>query len=177
MKMKHLDYQECAIVRELIKNPRVSDTSVSKKTKIPTMSVNRKRKKLEKEGFLNYYAVLNNKKTGLFKLCKLYIIKFKIGITASMFLETMENDIAFQNFNQEHIDTTYLSEKDGHFALVMIIDAENDTTLLEHFNGFIVPNLKKHFGEDAISEITTVKLHQTVRMHHSYMPSINIENG
>ena len=177
--MRKFDPQERAILKELIRNPRSSDHKIALSTKIPAMTVGRKRKKLEKEGIIHYFVSLDHSETGtsLFSLRKLYIIKFKIGITASQFLEIFERDSQFQHFNQEYIEETYLSEKDGHFALVMILDALTDAELLESFNGFIIPHLKQLFGDDSIEQISTVKLHQTVRQHHNYLPHINMENG
>ena len=48
--------QERRIIRNLIKNPRISDNKISKITGIPTITVNRKRKKLEAEGLLHYHT-------------------------------------------------------------------------------------------------------------------------
>ena len=44
-----LDDQEKLIVRELIKDPRISDNQISTNTNIPLKSVNRKRKRMEFE--------------------------------------------------------------------------------------------------------------------------------
>ena len=42
--MIKLDEKEQKIVKELIKNPRISDTQIAKNTNIPVMTINRKRK-------------------------------------------------------------------------------------------------------------------------------------
>ena len=57
--MRQLDEQERRIVRELIKDPRISDNQIAKNTRVPVMTVNRKRKLLEEKGLLNYYCYLD----------------------------------------------------------------------------------------------------------------------
>lgn len=174
-----LDEHEVKIVRELIRNPRISDNQIARKTKIPVMTVNRKRKRLEKDRFLRYYVSLDKGEFGLhiFGAKQLYIIKFKIGITRKKYLEIMETDAKWRMFNCRYISLAYIGEKDGHLALMIILDAKDEAHLVEEFNGNIVPFLKEKFGEDAIKEITTASLSKLVRVHHNYMPYINIENG
>ena len=58
-KIRTLDEQEIKIVRELIKDPRLSDNKPAKKTGIPVMTVNRKRKRLGAEKLLRYYVSLD----------------------------------------------------------------------------------------------------------------------
>jgi len=55
-----LDDKEVLIVKELIKNPRSSDNGISKITKIPVKTVNRKRKGLESRNLISYYTYLHN---------------------------------------------------------------------------------------------------------------------
>ena len=86
--MRQLDEQEKSIVKALIRDPRLSDNQVSKLTKVPVMSVNRKRKKLEEE-VLFYYTSLDTSRYGLDVLParQLYILTLKIGITKALFVE------------------------------------------------------------------------------------------
>ena len=81
--MYKLDKFEKTIIKELIKNPRISDNRISQNTEIPSRTVNRKRKKLEDLELLNYYTELNTGINGLNSLPSrhLYLIKFKLGIT------------------------------------------------------------------------------------------------
>ena len=81
--MKNLDEQEIKIIKELIKDPRISDNQLGKNTKVPIKTVNRKRKLLEQEGIIRYYVSVNmgRKGTGRFGARQLHIIKFKLGIT------------------------------------------------------------------------------------------------
>ena len=54
--MRKFDKQEEMIIKELIRNSRISDNQIAKNTRIPVTTVNRKRKLLEEEGFIHYYA-------------------------------------------------------------------------------------------------------------------------
>jgi DNA-binding Lrp family transcriptional regulator len=177
--MIKLDEQEVKIVRELIRNPRVTDNQLAKRARVPVMTVNRKRKKLEEQDLIRYYASLRHEEegTGMFHARQLYIIKLKIGITREHYLEKIRKDKEIEGFNIEHIVESYIGEKDGHLALMMIIDAKTESELTESFNGRIVSNIKKNFGEDAITEVITAKLTIPFRLHHNYLPQINMEKG
>ncbi|MBW2983795.1 winged helix-turn-helix domain-containing protein [Candidatus Woesearchaeota archaeon] len=177
--MRTLDEQEIKIVRELIRNPRISDNQLSKKTKIPVMSVNRKRKKLENENLLYYFAYLNkgNAKTHIYKARQLYIIQFKIGITREEYLKAIEEDKKFQETNARYHANSFLGEKEGHLALAIILEAESQSKLIDVFNGYVIKGLKDRYGDDCISKINTIRLDLPIRLHHNYLPIMNMENG
>jgi DNA-binding Lrp family transcriptional regulator len=174
-----LDKAEIKIIRELIRNPRSSDNQIAKKTNIPVMTVNRKRKILEKEKFIRYYTSLDKGEFGLhiFGAKQLYIIKFKMGITRKQYLNTMETEGKWRMFNSKYISLSYLGEKDGRLALMIVLDAKDEGHLVEEFNGNIVRFLNKKFGDDCITEITTMSLSKLIRVHHNYLPYKNIEDG
>ncbi len=177
--MRKLDDQEVRILRELIRDPRMSDNKISKKTGISVMTVNRKRKKLEKERLLRYYASIDKGEFGLhiFNAKNAYIILFKIGITREKYMKALEEDPTWRMLNSKFISLAYLGDKDGHLALLIILDAPTREDLVEEFNGKIIPFLKEKLGEDAIVNVITMSLDKLVRVHHNYMPAINMENG
>jgi len=177
--MRELDEKEVKIIRELIRNPRASDNMIAKKTDIPVMTVNRKRKRMEEEGLLRYYVSLDKGEFGmkLFNAKELFIIKFKIGITRRLYLEKLEPDPNWRMFNSRFISLAYLGEKGGHLALVLILDAVTENQLVEEFNGKIVPFLKEKLGQDCIREVITTSLNKLVRVHHNYLPYMNTKNG
>ncbi len=177
--IRELDESERKIVRELIKNPRNSDNQIAKNTKVPVMTVNRKRKLLEKEGLLKYFASFDTGEfgTGTFKAKQLYIIKFKAGITRGEYITKIEEDQKTMGFNAMYISMSYLGEKDGHLALIIVLDAETDSLLVDEFNGKVLPHLKEKLGNDCIREIITTKISNTIRRHHNYLLGINMENG
>lgn len=179
MVMYTLDEQERKIVRELIRNPRISDNQLSKRTAIPVMTVNRKRKRLEDRKLLRYYVSIDKGEFGLriFGARQLYIIKFRIGITRQGYMTKLESDSHWRMFNSRSISWTSLGEKDGHLSVVIILDAPTQEQLVEEFNGKIVPYLHNKFGDDAIEQITTVSLSHLVRVHHNYLPAINMKDG
>lgn len=174
-----LDEQEVRIVRELIRDPRASDNEVSRRTGISVMTVNRKRKRLEEGRLLRYYVSIDKGEFGLhiFDAKELYVIKFRMGITRQKYLDALEQDPMWRMLNSRFISLAYLGEKDGHLALVIILDAPTEDQLVEEFNGRIVPFLRGKLGEDAIVDITTASLDKLVRVHHNYMPAVNMENG
>jgi len=177
--MRELDEAEIKIVRELIRNPRVSDNQNAKQTKVPVMTVNRKRKKLEEEGLLTYYTYLNTSEegTGIFHARQLYIIKFKSGLTRDMFLTSLFEEKRLREINSKYVVESYLGEKDGQLATMLILEARTESELLEIFNGEIIPLYKKLFGEDSIKEVMTMRVTVPIRMFHNYMPLLNMEKG
>ncbi len=177
--MPELDEQEIKIVRELIRNPRASDNQISKRTRVPVMSVNRKRKALEQKGMLNYYVDIKHGEdgTGDFHAEQLYCIKFKIGLTRQEFLKKTREIKTLQKFNSEHIVNSYLGEKDGHLALMMVANAHTGQDLAESFNGHIVPMFKNNFGDDCIVSTDTIRILEPIREHHNYIHEVNMEKG
>ena len=174
-----LDEQERKIVRQLIRNPRASDNEVARKTGVPVMTVNRKRKRLEEDGLLRYYVSIDKGELGLhiFAAKRAYILKLRIGITRKSYLEVLEEDPKWRMLNSRFISQTWLGESEGHLAMMIILDAPSADQLVEEFNGRIVPFIRDKFGADAIVSVETISLDKLVRIHHNYMPAINMENG
>jgi DNA-binding Lrp family transcriptional regulator len=177
--MIDIDETDVKILKELIRDPRLSDNEISKRTKIPVMTVNRRRKALEKSGRLFYYAMWATGKheTHECKARQMYIIKFRLGLTKEQYLQTHGRHIKQEGFYSEHVVESFIGEKDGVLALVMIIEADTESELVECFNGKIVSRLQQRFGKDVISEIITTKITNVLRHHHNYLPFVNIENG
>lgn len=177
--MRHLSSNEAKIVGELIKNPRISDNKIAKNTGLGVMTVNRNRKALEEDGILNYYASIKKHRDGLgiFNVRQLYIIKLRAGITRQKYIELVEMDEKLKIFNSTFISSTFLGEKDGHLAIILTLDAVSDSRLIDEFNGKVISEIESKFGEDAIKEITTCRINDTVRIHHNYLPQLNMHKG
>ncbi len=171
------DNQEKAIVKELVKDPKISDNQIAIKTNIPVKSVNRKRKKLEKANVLNYYVSVNNgvNGTGVFGSKKMYIISFKYGISREMFLDAFPN-MQLENVNK-HIDQVMSSEIDGRFAIIIMIESRVENDIIEIFNVEIVNKINTRFGECAIHKTQVFPIDSFLRVHHNYMPNSNIKEG
>ncbi|MFH1439429.1 MAG: Lrp/AsnC family transcriptional regulator [Candidatus Woesearchaeota archaeon] len=179
MGTRELDEQEKLIVRELIKDPRISDNQISQKTNIPLKSVNRKRKKMEFEGLLSYYAHLDNteKGTGRFGGRHLYTIKLNHGISRKSFLDFLKNNSARNNHKLRHVHSTFLGTSGGNLVLVKLIESRLSSDIIEIFNCDLVPEIKQHFGEDAIVSADVIQIDEIFRMFHNYMPGINMTDG
>jgi DNA-binding Lrp family transcriptional regulator len=176
---KVLDDQEKLIVRALIRDPRLSDNQVGKLTGVPTPSVRRKRKKLEEEGLLSYFAALDMQEsgTGTFGARHLYVIKFRIGITVKQLVEEIKNEPNVRTIFTDLIYESHIAEIDGRVALVMIIEGKHDADIVENMQGKIVPSLRKNHGPDSIEEISTIRLLNPVRIFHNYVPLVNMRQG
>jgi len=177
--MKTLDVQERLVVRELIKNPRMSDNQISKETGVPVMTVNRKRKLLERESLLRYFTSLDTgvDGTGRYKAKQAYILKLNFGITRNQFIDKVEKDRKFQEFSSRFISLSYLGEKDGNLSYLVILDGISDSQILDEFHATLIPFLKSKFGEECIKEILTMRITNTLRRHHNYTPLLNMEHG
>ena len=174
-----LDDQEKLIVKALIRDPRLSDNQVGKLTGVPTPSVRRKRKKLEEEGLLAYFAALDMQEsgTGTFGARHLYVIKFRIGITVKQLVEEIKNEPNVRTIFTDLIYESHIAEIEGRVALVMIIEGKNDADIVENVQGRIVPSLRKNHGADSIEEISTIRLLSPVRIFHNYVPLVNMRQG
>ena len=174
-----IDEQEKLIIKALIRNPRSSDNQISKATRVPVRTVYRKRKKLEEEGIIHYYLNVNLDKSGIGKINArhLYLIKFKLGLPYSQFIQEINEEINVRTVFTDHIYQSFLAEVDGRVALVMILEGERDEDIVENFNKIIVPSLKKNHGPDSIEDVQTIRLSDPIRFFHNYMPMLNIKNG
>src|SRR5215471_11287118 len=89
LRMRTLDEQEKAIVRQLIRDPRESDNGVGEVTGVNVRTVSRKRLRLEQEGILSYYTNVDLSGDGAkqYNARHLYIIKFRVGVTYTQLVD------------------------------------------------------------------------------------------
>jgi len=174
-----LDDQEKMIVKTLIRDPRVSDNQIGKLTGVPTPTVRRKRKKLEEQGLLSYYAALDMQESGTsaFGARHLYIIKFRIGITRRQIIDEIKSEANVRTIFTDLIYESHIAEIEGRIALVMIIEGKNDSDIVENVQAKIVPSLRKNHGPDSIEEISTIRLLGPIRIFHNYVPLVNMRQG
>ena len=147
--------------------------------KIPVTTVNRKRKLLEEEGFISYYCHVSAEsfERGQHNARQIYIVKFKEGITRHKYIEEIKKSANFRKVNPRYHAESFLGEKDGRFAIILILEAKSEDELIEIFNGSIVPEIKKRHGSDCINDIITAKVTFPFRIHHNYLPLFNMEKG
>lgn len=175
---RKLDNKERAIVKELIRDPRISDNRISKNTNVPLRTVNRKRKILEKEGILNYFAYLDNSYTGTkaFGSTHMYILTFKEGISREKFMRSID-------LNQippliiKHILFSFIGEKNGKLCFTMLISSRAEQDIIEIFNEEILPLLEMYLGSNIIYKTETLRISTPISLFHNYLYNINQENG
>ena len=167
------DEQEKLIIKALIKDPRMSDNSIGKLTKVPIRTVSRKRKKLEQENKISYYISTYQKD----KARHLYIIKFKMGITKNKLMEEIKKEPKIKSLFTEMIYQSTFAEIDGHTAILLVVEGNSNTEISENFNGKILPAMLKNHGQDSIIGISTIRLSDSIRFFHNYLPFINIKHG
>lgn len=177
--MNKLDNQEKLIVRELIKNPRISDNQIAIKTNVPLKTVNRKRKLLEEQGILYYFCYLNNftDGTGTFNGRCMYIILLKDGITRKEFLEKFETSARAAGLFPKHIFLTMVGEFEGNVAVITLIESYKMSDILEIYNAEIVKELQEYFGQGCIKKTITIPISNTIRVIRNYLPGRNMLNG
>ena len=66
---------------------------------------------------------------------------------------------------------------DGHIALVMIVEGQSDSDVAENVQGKIIPSLQKNHGENSIQELRSIRLLDSIRRLHNYLPLVNMRNG
>ncbi len=177
--MRKLDQQERRIICALIRNPRLSDNRVSALTGVPVRTVSRKRARLEEEGILSYYTAVDMQANGTarFNAQHMITIKFKLGITRNQIVEEIRSEPNVANVFSELIRDSYIAEIDGHIALVLVMEGESDSDVVESLQGKIIPSLKKNHGRDSIMELRTIRLLGSIRREHNYLPMVNMEKG
>ncbi len=168
-----LDRQEKLIIKALIKDPRMSDNSIGKLTKVPIRTVSRKRKRLEERGQISYYTSLDDKS----KTKHMYLIQFKIGVTKKKLMNEMKEEPKVKSLFTDMIFQSSFAEIDGHTTILMIIEGESDNIISENFNGKILPLMQKEHGKESILNITTIRINDPIRIFHNYLPFINMEHG
>ncbi len=176
--MYKLDEQEKIIVRELIKDPRISDNQISIKTNVPLKTVNRKRKILEEKNYVSYHCYLNNNSdgTGNWRGKCMYIIIFKDGITRKQaFEKLMDNHKSIKL--TKHLLFSFLGEYEGNIALICILESKNPEDIIEIFNAEMVPEIEHHFGVGGIKKTITLPILNNIRFLKNYILEKNMDKG
>lgn len=178
MTKEAIDKQDKLIMRELIANPRLSDNKISQVTDIPVKTVNRKRKKLEEKGILNYRVHINNGYGGTksFSALAQFIVIFRHGITRRGFLENLDR-VGFSDLDIKHIKNAYIGEVDGRVTFSLILESRAQEDLLEIFNTEIIGKLHNMVGHDSIHETKVINLHSNIISLHNYIEGLNTSNG
>jgi DNA-binding Lrp family transcriptional regulator len=176
---RHLDPQELKIAKALIRNPRTSDNRLGEENEIPIRTVSRKRARMERDGLLRYFAEVDMSVhgTGHFQCRHLYIIKFRIGVTERQIRDEVRTEPNVVTVFTRTIYASHIAEIDGQVALVMIVEGASESDIVDRVHGEIVPSLRKNHGDDAIEDVSTIRLLRPIRMLRNYLPDVNMHNG
>lgn len=176
--MSEYDEQDKAIVRELIANPRLSDNKISGLTEIPVKTVNRKRKRLEKGGVVNYFVHVENgpEGTNKFGAKAQFIVIFRQGITRKSFFENL-NRVGFTYLDIKHIKNAHVGEYEGRLSLIMTIESRVQADLIEVFNSEFVPKLQSMLGHDCVYETRVIYINSDMTNLHNYIHGYNLKEG
>jgi DNA-binding Lrp family transcriptional regulator len=174
-----IDDKDRTIIKKLIKDPSISDNQIAKITGIPIKTVNRRRKALEDNQIISYHLNVNMgpNGTGRFSARHLYLIEFKLGFPQSRLINEIREEPNVRTIFTDHIYESHIAEIEGHTALIMVVEGRNDEDVNEAFNSKIVPSLKKNHGEDAITNVKTIRLSDPIRIFHNYIFMVNMVRG
>lgn len=174
---KILDDQERLIVRHLIRDPRESDNGIGEATGVNVRTVGRKRQRLEQAGILSYFTHLDltSRGTGQFGARHLYIIKFRIGITYEQVLADIRREPFVRSIFTEIIFESHLAEIDGNVAMLLFVDGENETDIVQTVQAQLMPSLLRNHGENSIEEVNTIRVLAPVRTMRNYIQPVNME--
>jgi len=177
--MYKLDDQEKLIIRELIRDPRISDNQIAIRTNVPLKTVNRKRKNLEENRLIHYLCYLDNTNTGTgtFSGRCLYIIVMREGITKKMLIEKHEKSEKAMRFFPKHLFLSMVGEHEGNVALITLIESHKYDDIVEIYNAEIIPDLENLFGSQCIKKTVTIPIAATLRAIRNYLPGTNMQNG
>ena len=170
-----LDDQEKAIARQLIRNPRATDKSISEATGVQLRTVGRKRQKLERAGLLRYWASvdLSETGTGQYNTSHLYIIKFALGVTYDGLRNVIRREPQLSDLSAITTES-HIAEIDGKLALLFVIDGTSDRDIVQSVHERLIPNLMKNHGPNSILEVSTLRLLSPVRALRNYLPLVNM---
>jgi len=177
--MRELDDSEALILRELVRDPRLSDHGVAQRCELNTRTVNRRRRLLEEEGVVSYHTHvdLSAKGTGHFEARHLYIIRFRMGISLEQVIEDIRREPFVRTVFSEVIFESHIAEIDGRLALLLFIDGKSDADIVQTAQGKVIPSLLRNHGQDSIEEISTIRVLAPVRLMRNYLPFVNMKAG
>lgn len=177
-KERPLDNAEKFIARQLIKNPRATDKSISESSNTPLRTVGRRRRRLEEEGILRYYAEVDLGSTGTRQNASrhMYTIRFRSGVRLEDLRTRVGQEEAMMSYS-EIVCESYIAESDGHLSIVLIIEGVNEETIVRQVHDNLIPSMIHNHGEGAIVEVSAMRLVECSRKLRNYLPAVNIENG
>lgn len=172
--MSDTDPANDKITRALIRDPRLSDNAISEQTNVPARTVTRKRKSMETQGLLHYFTSCNLNAVANGTECHIYLIQLRQGISARSVLRCMNHEPRLATVFTKYVSESHLVEIDGLTAIMLFINGSRGSRVMDIFQQEIVPELVKRHGSDCIDHLSTMRLVAPLRIHHNYLPGINL---
>jgi hypothetical protein len=163
--MSEINIQDRQILSFLTKNPRISDSAISKATKIPIKTVSRHRKKLA-SSIVQTYTAIDFIKAGVFTGRSVFIIELAPGIAQMDFLSTFGT--GFSKASTKHISELFIGKRDGGLSLHLTLESYKFTDLFEILNADILSELKAAFGDSCIQKVTAYNDIVPIIRHTNY---------
>jgi hypothetical protein len=165
-----LSEREQKIIKELVRDSRVSDTVIAKKTSIPIKTVNRIRKNLEQENRVQYFTRVPTDIASY-----LITITFRPGITETTYQEKFNERQWMYSSNAKNIQFEHLGQSDMKLVLIVIIQSE-PTKRLKLVNDHIICALRDALGYDCIDSMTEIEMTVPIRLFKNYILNHNYVN-
>ena len=172
--MSDIDPVNDKITRALIRDPRLSDNAISDQTSVPPRTVTRKRKIMETQGLLHYFTSCSLNAVTKDTECHIYLIRLRQGISARSVLRRMHHEPRLATVFTKYVSESHLVEIDRLTALLLFVNGSHANLVMDTFQQEIVPELLKRHGSDCIDHLTTMRLVSPLRLHHNYLPGINL---
>jgi DNA-binding Lrp family transcriptional regulator len=172
--MSDTDPANDKITRALIRDPRLSDNAISEQTNVPARTVTRKRKSMEAQGLLHYFTSCSLNAGVNDTEYHIYLIRLRQGISAKSVLHRMNHEPRLATVFTKYVSESHLVEIDGMTAILLFINGSRVNRVMDIFQQEIVPELVKRHGSDCIDHLTTMRLVAPLRLHHNYLPGINL---
>ena len=172
--MSDIDPVNHKITRALIRDPRLSDNAISDQTSVQPRTVTRKRKIMETQGLLHYFTSCSLNAVTKDTECHIYLIRLRQGISARSVLRRMHHEPRLATVFTKYVSESHLVEIDGLTALLLFVNGSHANLVMDTFQQEIVPELVKRHGSDCIDHLTTMRLVSPLRLHHNYLPGINL---
>ncbi len=172
------DRQERLILAELVKNPRISDNSISRATGIAIKTVNRKRKLMEERGLVQYICriVHGPPGTGEYAGRAILVVQFAPGIYRQRFLQryTEQN---FLSGYRKHISCMWLAEMEGMLCLAILLESRKASDIIEIFNAELCRRLEENFGSACVKRCIHLPLAADLVYFNNYEQVSGMQNA
>lgn len=166
-----IDVKNEQIIRELVKDSRVSDVVIAQKTNIPVATVQKRRQSLEDKRIISTMTYVNHyvdgpQKTGGKALVILHLAK---GISKVTFLHAfgnMERDKS--EWFSRHVSSSSYGEQDGQVVWTLVVESRIQQDIVEILNADVYPMLKQYLGANALDSWKHIPLVGHLRLLHNY---------